>query len=153
MKNFDLKNVQILELESKYINDILNIEKQLKIHILSKQNVISQLNNPHFKCFIALYEEQVIAYTYFSYIDDIELEAIAVKKDFQRLHVATLLLNTIFDFANKQKIKNIFLEVRKSNVKAINLYTKNGFKKINIRKNYYTDNYEDAIIFQKQIRN
>lgn len=45
----------------------------------------------------------------------------------------------------KEKEKDIFLEVRESNIQAISFYEKNNFKRIGIRKNYY-NNKENAIL-------
>jgi len=42
--------------------------------------------------------------------------------------------------------KTVFLEVRENNFSAISLYKKIGFKEINIRKNYYKDTGENALI-------
>ena len=51
---------------------------------------------------------------------------------------------------NKLKgVKEVFLEVRRSNLPAINLYKSNGYQKISERKNYYGN--EDALIFKKDL--
>ena len=46
-------------------------------------------------------------------------------------------------------VEKVFLEVRKSNSNAIALYEKFGFSVYAERKNYYTDNGEDALLMQK----
>ena len=56
------------------------------------------------------------------------------------------MLFAIIDDCYKAKIKYITLEVRESNVAAISLYEKNGFKSIGTRKGYYQDNNENALI-------
>lgn len=151
MKKIDLNLLKIHELKTEDINSILNIQKELDIQILSKQNILKDLTNSHFKYFVIKYNNNIVGYTSISYVSDIEIESIVIKKDFQRLGIGNFLLNYIFDFAKLNNIQNIFLEVRNSNIAAINLYMKNGFKKINIRKNYYTDTNEDAIILKKNI--
>lgn len=152
MKKIDLNLIKIQDLTLKDIKNILNIQSELNIHILSKNNILKDLKNSHFKYFIAKYEENIIGYISISYVTDIEIESIVTKKDYQRLGIGNLLLNYIFDFAKSNNIENIFLEVRSSNIPALNLYLKNGFKKINIRKKYYTDTNEDAIILKKIIK-
>ena len=72
-------------------------------------------------------------------------------KEYENNGIATLLLNTVFNFAKENNITRIFLEVRPSNIHAIKLYEKNDFKTISTRKNYYKDNNEDAIIYLKEI--
>ena len=56
------------------------------------------------------------------------------------------LLKRIIDDCYLEKIKYITLEVRVSNIPAINLYTKYGFSSFGTRKGYYQDNNEDALI-------
>ncbi len=73
-----------------------------------------------------------------------EIAFIAVDPSFRRQGLATKLLNELKDFALKTGRDKIFLEVRQSNAQAINLYTKNGFKIYNQRKNYY-EGQEDGI--------
>ena len=80
-----------------------------------------------------------------------DLESIVVKKEYQRKHIASYLLDFLFNIAKKKNVVSIFLEVRTSNIKAQNLYRKYGFEIINIRKKYYKDNLEDAFIMKKDL--
>jgi ribosomal-protein-alanine acetyltransferase len=57
----------------------------------------------------------------------------------------------VLDFAKKNGAEKIFLEVRESNEKAINLYSKFGFEKYSTRKNYYADNGETAVCMVKRL--
>lgn len=70
-----------------------------------------------------------------------ELIKIAVIEKMRNKSIAKLALE---EFINHHKT-NIYLEVSENNIYAIKLYESIGFKKINIRKNYYKDN-SDAII-------
>lgn len=149
MEKIDINRIKVSELTKKNIQYIINIQKEQRIHISSKENILKDLANTNFKYFTIEYENKIIGYISFSYVIDIEIEAIVVKKDFQRLGLGTLLLNFVFEFAKTKNIENIFLEVRVSNTPARKLYDKCGFKEINIRKNYYNDNNEDAVILVK----
>lgn len=71
------------------------------------------------------------------------LYSFAVLKEYRNLGLASNLLT--FSFKNLEK-KKMQLEVRKSNKKAVTLYTKFGFKKIKELKNYYED--EDGILMR-----
>lgn len=79
-------------------------------------------------------------------IDVYEILAIATIEECRNKGIAQELLDKI-------KTKDIFLEVRKSNEKAINFYKKNNFKQISIRKGYYSDPTEDAIIMKMEVNN
>ena len=89
------------------------------------------------------------SYLLFSYIiDEGEILDIAVSPFFRKQKIAEYLMSELFDFSIKNQINSIFLEVRQSNVPAIALYQKMGFKKIGIRKDYYSKPKENALIFQ-----
>ena len=87
MKKIDLNLLKIHELKTEDINSILNIQKELDIQILSKQNILKDLTNSHFKYFVIKYNNNIVGYTSISYVSDIEIESIVIKKDFQRLGI------------------------------------------------------------------
>lgn len=76
---------------------------------------------------------------------------IAVHPDCRNKGIASKLLDEIIACAKKRNIKSLTLEVRKSNIAAISLYKKFGFVEYGIRKGYYEDNGEDAIIMWKYL--
>lgn len=74
--------------------------------------------------------------------DEAHINHTAVHPDFRRIGIGKKLVGRALKYpANK-----FILEVRKSNTAAKNLYKQFGFKEISQRKNYYSDNNEDAII-------
>lgn len=79
-----------------------------------------------------------------------DLEDIVVKKQFRNKGVATNLLERAETDLKNQKTEKVFLEVRESNFTAISFYSKNGFKKISVRKNYYADG-ENALVMLKEL--
>lgn len=109
-------------------------------------------------CFVAGYDvygitenQKIIAYVIMRVInDEAEILNIAVDKHFRRKGYGKLLLQQLLELLKQKHMQKIFLEVRVSNVAAINLYEKLGFKKIAVRKNYYAagKQREDAWVFQ-----
>jgi len=79
-------------------------------------------------------------------VDECHITNVAVDKNFRRQKIAEKLMFAIIDKCYEQMIKYITLEVRVSNFPAINLYEKFGFKSVGVRKKYYQDNNEDALI-------
>jgi [ribosomal protein S18]-alanine N-acetyltransferase len=75
-----------------------------------------------------------------------ELENIVVSETARRQGLGTLLLREFVDHARAQHGIGIFLEVRQSNQNARSLYRKLGFQEAGLRKSYYVDPPEDAII-------
>ena len=74
---------------------------------------------------------------------------IAVKKDYRRQGIATLLLKHILSLCKQKSLKAVNLEVNEENFSAISLYQKFDFKECGRRKQYY-DNKYDAILFTLQ---
>ncbi|MDO5822751.1 ribosomal protein S18-alanine N-acetyltransferase [Methanosphaera sp.] len=72
---------------------------------------------------------------------------IAVDSNYQDMKVGSLLLEKVCFIFKRNNINTVFLEVRKSNIRAINFYKRNGFVKINEEDDYYNDG-ESAIIMQ-----
>lgn len=77
----------------------------------------------------------------FNNSDSLEIMKIGVDPKFRKEGFGTILLNEI-----KKSRMNIFLEVRENNISAQNFYSKNGFKEVGKRKNYYRDTNEAAVL-------
>lgn len=78
--------------------------------------------------------------------DEAHLTNIAVRQSHRRQGIGELLLISTIDLALELKARVLTLEVRASNLAAQSLYFKYGFKHINVRRGYYTDNQESALI-------
>jgi ribosomal-protein-alanine N-acetyltransferase len=84
-------------------------------------------------------------------VDEMHLLNITVRRDLQHQGVGRLLLNKALGLAREKKLGSILLEVRPSNLRAIEIYRQYGFSQIGIRKSYYpaADNArEDAIVMR-----
>jgi len=82
---------------------------------------------------------------------DADIESVFIKKEYRKQGLATMLITELEKALIEKNIEKIFLEVRLSNLSAQNLYIKNGFNKINVRKSYYSDG-EDAVILAKELK-
>ena len=71
---------------------------------------------------------------------------VAVDPDRHRRGIATALLRRLFELTRDDERRGYTLEVRVSNIGAIHLYEQLGFEARGIRRGYYTDNREDALI-------
>ena len=79
-------------------------------------------------------------------VDESHLTSIAVRKSHQHQGIGELLLIAVIKLSLRMKAQVVTLEVRASNHSAQTLYTKYGFKSVGIRRRYYTDNSEDAVV-------
>lgn len=92
-------------------------------------------------------EEPILGYAgMWIMADEAHVMSIASCQRYRRRGVGEVLLIAIIDLAVRHKARIVTLEVRVSNTTAQNLYTKYGFQKTGLRKGYYLDNKEDAII-------
>lgn len=79
-------------------------------------------------------------------VDEAHLINIAVREQYRRRGVGELLLISAIDLVLKMNTSIITLEVRASNSAAQNLYRKYGFAEVGVRRHYYSDNREDAVL-------
>lgn len=79
-------------------------------------------------------------------VDEAHIVTVAVRASERRQGIGELLLLAAFDLARGKDIHALTLECRVSNTAAQALYDKYGFQRLGIRKRYYTDNNEDALI-------
>ena len=97
--------------------------------------------------------EQVVAYAFFRRTsDELHLLKIAVSPAWRENGIATRLLERCFANSAKQGATSVHLEVRPSNIAAIELYLKLGFETIGRRHKYYTDTQEDAVLMIKNLK-
>jgi ribosomal-protein-alanine acetyltransferase len=131
-----------------YIEQIFNLEKDIfKNSAFSKESTENLVKADNSFIYAYLVDEKVCGYLMvLDSIDVYEILAIATVEEYRNKGIAQELLDKI-------KTKDIFLEVRESNEKAINFYKKNNFKQISIRKGYYSDPTEDAIIMKMEANN
>jgi ribosomal-protein-alanine N-acetyltransferase len=83
------------------------------------------------------------------YVDAWHVMNIAVSPELRRGGVGTAMLRRLFELTAGDGRRGYTLEVRVSNAAAIKLYERLGFQQRGIRRGYYTDNREDALIMWK----
>ena len=129
-----------------YIEQIFNLEKEIFINSAFNKSYMETLIKAD-NSFIYTYiiDDKVCGYLMvLDSIDVYEILAIATIEKYRNKGIAQELLDKI-------KTKDIFLEVRESNQVAINFYKKNRFKEISIRKNYYSEPTENAVIMKLEV--
>lgn len=82
--------------------------------------------------------------------DSADIENIAVTTYFRNSGIATSVLNELMRVAKEKGVKKMFLEVRVSNVAAMKLYLKNGFRGVYARTRYYSDG-EDCLVMMRDL--
>ncbi len=94
----------------------------------------------------------VLGYLDFWHVDsEMHVINIAVGQQARQQGVGTALMTYLIDYGRKKQVERIFLDVRESNQAAIQLYKKHDFEQIDVRKGYYQDNEEDALVMQLKL--
>jgi [ribosomal protein S18]-alanine N-acetyltransferase len=145
--------IEIRVLELNDLNAIEAIEQQAYPTPWSRSMFASELAKPTSICLGAFEGQDLIGYVINSrYVDAWHVMNVAVDPGHQRRGVATALLERLFEVTRDDERRGYTLEVRVSNEDAIGLYEKLGFEPRGIRRGYYTDNREDALIMWRDAR-
>jgi [ribosomal protein S18]-alanine N-acetyltransferase len=96
-------------------------------------------------------DDALVGYAFVSrYVDAWHVMNVAVADAFRRRGIASALLGRLFEVTESDSRRGYTLEVRVSNSGAIRLYERLGFEARGIRRGYYTDNREDALIMWRE---
>lgn len=117
----------------------------------SRSMFVSELAKPSSLSLAAIAEDGALAgYLVLSrYVDAWHVMNVAVAERHRRKGIASAMLTRLFDVTRADAERGYTLEVRVSNLGAISLYEKFGFVVRGVRRGYYTDNREDALIMWK----
>jgi [ribosomal protein S18]-alanine N-acetyltransferase len=141
--------VEFRRLELRDLNAIEDIERASYPTPWSRSMFAGELAKPSSLSLGAFDTESSVLLGYLiisRYVDAWHVMNVAVAPDHRRRKIATMLLDRLFDLTAGEGRRGYTLEVRVSNDVAIRLYERAGFKPRGIRRGYYTDNREDALI-------
>jgi len=141
-------NVELRRLESRDLDTVEEIERASYPTPWSRSMFVAELRKPSSVALGAYSEEgDLVGYAFVSrYVDAWHVMNVAVATDHRRRGIATTLLEGVFEVTASDSRSGYTLEVRVSNAHAIRLYERLGFEARGIRRGYYTDNREDALI-------
>jgi ribosomal-protein-alanine N-acetyltransferase len=139
--------IEIRRLSIGDLPEIEEIERRAYKTPWSRSMFASELAKGTSICLGAFEGDELVGYIVNSrYVDAWHVMNVAVDPDYQRRGIATRLLERLFELTDEDDGRGYTLEVRVSNREAIRLYEKLGFERHGIRRGYYTDNREDALI-------
>ena len=145
---------EIADVRLEHIDEIEQLEKQCFSVPWSRQALISQLPDD-MHIFIAAFTDsgRVLGYVVMMYVlDEGYISNVAVSPECRRLGIADKLIESLIKRANERNLSFVTLEVRESNLPAIELYRKFGFSDVGMRRNYYNRPTENAILMTKFLR-
>lgn len=139
-------------MRKKDLPEVLEIERLCFRQPFSQEIFEQELQISAAHLWVVAKKGKVIAYLdFWTVADEMELVSIAVHPDCQGLGVAAHLLESMVQYARQQEKRFIVLDVRVSNQAALHLYQKFSFRQVGLRKRYYSDNQEDALILRREL--
>ena len=137
--------IQVVTMAEEHISALAQLEKECFADPWSEKALAEELTNPNAVFRVALIDEEVAGYVGMLHVlDEGDICNVAVFDKFRRRGVATAL-----DYAVENQLSFITLEVRESNMGAQKFYETMGFETIGIRKNFYDNPKEHAILMNK----
>jgi len=127
---------------------ILEVEQKSFTTPWSYEAFYNELYNNQFAHYLVVEADgKVIGYCgLWVILDEAHITNIAILPEYRGKRLGEALLKMVMQYAVEHGAETLTLEVRVSNIVAQNLYRKLGFQDGGIRKSYYTDNYEDALV-------
>jgi len=151
-KNKQIGPVYIRRMDMSDVPFVLHYEtKMFDQHVEEKALYEEIIENKVSHYYMALLENERIGYIgVWIPRPNAEILTLYIKEDFRKKDYGFVLLDFLLNQLAEENVDSVTLEVRISNVAAISLYKKAGFKQVSVRKNYYKDG-EDALLMYKLI--
>ena len=141
----------ITKMKPEHVLQVASLEKLCFSDPWSEASVASELNNPLSLWLVAEENGVVLGYVGSqTVLDETDMMNIAVRPDYRRQGIANRLITELIAQLKNRGSRMLTLEVRSSNITAIALYDGYGFQQIGLRKNYYRNPKEDALILRKE---
>ena len=144
--------IELQRLEMRDLDRIEEIERESYPTPWSRSMFAGELAKPSSVCLGAFDTERDVLLGYLiisRYVDAWHVMNVAVEPSQRRRGIAQNLLERLFEVTANDSRRGYTLEVRVSNTNAIRLYERLGFQARGLRRGYYTDNREDALIMWK----
>ena len=143
---------EIRNISENDIETIAYLESEIFSDAWSEKSIKETYEN-QIACILGAYKECALAgYVIFYFVlDEGEIARIAVSPQYRRQGVADQIFAGLLDFCAEKSIERILLDVRTSNEPAIAFYRKSGFAEDGIRKNFYENPKEDALLMSVSV--
>lgn len=145
-------NVRLRRIDPRDLDAVLEIERASYPTPWSLAMFSAELAKPGSLALGAYLEDgDLVGYAVVSrYVDAWHVMNVAVAPPYRRRGIARVLLERLFEITGEDPRRGHTLEVRVSNAEAIRLYERLGFERRGLRRGYYTDNREDALIMWRE---
>lgn len=146
----DNNDICIIEAQSFHVGAVSRTEQECFSVPWSEQLIAEEIGHPDSIFLCAYYKGNFAGFgTLRNICGEAHITNLAVSTSYRRCGIASAIIDELILKAYENKIFELTLEVRASNQEAIALYEKFGFQTLGVRRKYYTDNNEDALIMWK----
>ncbi len=143
--------MNIVPMNEHHVPQIALLERECFADPWSQQSIASELHNPLSLWLVAQEGQTLLGYVGSqTCLDETDMMNIAVSPASRRQGVARALIEALVSALRERGSKQLTLEVRASNGPARQLYESLGFLQVGLRKNYYQNPKEDALILRKE---
>ena len=145
-------NVEFEKMKIVHVDQVKAIENRCFTTPWSRQSFVYELSQNNFAHYIvALLENKVVGYAgMWVIVDEAHITNVAVHPNYREQRIGYSLMQQMLVRAALRGATKMTLEVRSSNDSAKKLYAQLGFKESGVRKGYYEDTKDDAIIMWKE---
>ncbi|ELC8442060.1 ribosomal protein S18-alanine N-acetyltransferase [Clostridium perfringens] len=142
-----MSSYRIESMNSSHVKGIFEVSKLSLAESWNIESIEKELSNKLAKYLVALDGNKVIGFVgMWIVFDEGDITNIAVHPDYRKQGVGNLLMDSLIALCKESNITSLTLEVRESNLPAQNLYKKHKFTEEGVRKNFYDNPKENAII-------
>ena len=132
------------------LDQVMEIEEELFSVPWTKEGFLTFLMKENGMFLVVEEKDRILGYCgLLTVLDEGDVTNVAVRRDRQREGIGNFLMESMIRLAEERGIAMIHLEVRAGNETAIRLYERQGFVRDGLRKGYYTDPTEDAVLMTR----
>ena len=136
------------------LEQVMEIERELFHVHWTREGFFTFLTREDAMFLVVEEKEQILGYCgLLMVLDEGDITNVAVRRDRQKEGIGNFLMESLIRLAAERGVTTIHLEVRVGNDRAIRLYERNGFTRDGIRKGYYSDPIEDALLMTRHPEN
>ncbi len=140
------------KMAEQHIPRVAALEKQSFSTPWSESALLEELSNKFARFFVALLNGEIVGYIgSHNVLGEVYITNVAVFPEYRKKGIGEALVKWLIETIEGENAEFITLEVRKSNISAINLYEKCGFCAVGERKNFYEKPCEDAVLMTKNL--
>lgn len=144
--------IEIRKMRKEDAAELSKLDKKCFAIPWSEKSFKEEFENEFAHYFVMTDENDIIGYAgIWNILGEGHITNIALHPRYRGKGLSKRLMNALFCFSEENTLSCITLEVRESNAAAQSLYSKYGFKKAGIRKRYYSDTKEDAVIMTAEL--